>query len=400
MKKIFNLVVLMLTVCIIGEALTRREIIQEKLSGIGISQEIINETIDLEYEIKDMYIYETDTEKLKEYVAKFENVYSKDERNYVIGEKLAMMYIFTSEEDLKKAKSYIDKNEKYFPSLDNLILNTVYYKVTENEKKSGRYYKKIQSKYKGTPLMDFVDEVIGNWELGYFVNHLYEDNETTEDLWNALGKGTEEGISDYPDIEEVTEEEVLEELQIKDYKEGIKEMFDFEIENSKSEREEIEKIKRIVNYLKPESRQLELAIADDTIREMELRVHSYEMTKAVIEGGYEKAAEYYLKNVSKDEVSEDAIMFNKEFELELFMEAVYMLSITGDRKIIDKYSKGFEETRVIKVLEKLNEEEEKKLKSEKEGKVEEVKKEKSESESVSGAESETKKLNEEKEEKK
>lgn len=28
-------------------------------------------------------------------------------------------------------------------------------------------------------------------------------------------------------------------------------------------------------------------------------------TKAVIEGGYEKAAEYYLKNVSKDEVSED-----------------------------------------------------------------------------------------------
>ena len=122
------------------------------------------------------------------------------------------------------------------------------------------------------------------------------------------------------------------------------------------------------------------------------------MTKAVIEGGYEKAAEYYLKNVSKDEVSEDAIMFNKDFELELFMEAVYMLSITGDRKIIDKYSKGFEETRVIKVLEKLNEEEEKKLKSEKEGKVEEVKEEKSES--VSGAESETKKLNEEKEEKK
>ena len=56
MKKIFNLVVLMLTVCIIGEALTRREIIQEKLSGIGISQEIIKETIDLEYEIKDIFI--------------------------------------------------------------------------------------------------------------------------------------------------------------------------------------------------------------------------------------------------------------------------------------------------------------------------------------------------------
>jgi hypothetical protein len=132
----------------------------------------------------------------------------------------------------------------------------------------------------------------------------------------------------------------------------IKELTKVSIERTKKQKEEIEKMKGIVAYFSNDEKQREFNISDDTVRGFELQFRTQEMSDIGINEGAEKAVQYYLENVVSDTATEDAIRFNKDDEESLYFSAMYLLSMTGDEKKIDKYSKQLENTRNMKILQK------------------------------------------------
>ena len=120
----------------------------------------------------------------------------------------------------------------------------------------------------------------------------------------------------------------------------------------KKQKEQIEKIKGIVSYFSNDGKQREFNISDDIIRGLELEFRSQEMSIIGINEGSEKAIQYYLENVVSNTASEDAIRFNRENEAALYFSTMYLISMTGDERKIDKYSKQLEKTRNMKILQK------------------------------------------------
>ena len=118
------------------------------------------------------------------------------------------------------------------------------------------------------------------------------------------------------------------------------------------QKEEIEKMKGIVAYFSNDEKQREFNLSDDAVRGFELQFRTQEMSDIGINEGAEKAVQYYLENVVSDTATEDAIRFNKDDEESLYFSAMYLLSMTGDEKKIDKYSKQLENTRNMKILQK------------------------------------------------
>ena len=136
------------------------------------------------------------------------------------------------------------------------------------------------------------------------------------------------------------------------YKKIIKELTKISIEKTKKQKEQVEKIKGIVSYFSNDDKQREFNISDDIIRGLELEYRSEEMSIIGINEGSEKAIKYYLENVVSNTASEDAIRFNRENEAALYFSTMYLISMTGDERKIDKYSKQLESTRNMKVLQK------------------------------------------------
>ena len=65
-------------------AFSQKEKIQETLSKIGVSQKIIDETIKLDFEIRDTITFENDENVINERVKKLEALLDKDKRNYIV----------------------------------------------------------------------------------------------------------------------------------------------------------------------------------------------------------------------------------------------------------------------------------------------------------------------------
>lgn len=370
MKKLFVLLPLLLFFGLNSKSLayTRAELIQDRLSKIGIKQDIIDETIKLEYDIKDEKNFFTEDGKENDDLLKLKEIYEKDERNETLGATIAGAYMIGEQKDLKKARQYMDKISKYSSKFDRLSNEWSYYKLKGDEKLSKKYYDLLKRSYKGTPAMDLIEILNDNLEMISFLNtlrdYLTEEDNNSNSEANDLPDGflydEKNGIIQNKDDNDSDEAENTEKDN-QTYSESIKEILDDGKDTIKSQKEEVTKYKRIVDYFKIDKNQKEFGIPNDYVRGFELKIAEIEIAKNMMNYGVGSAVKYYLDNVSTKDVSYEDVYFNEQSELELYLAVAQMLAV-ADESVVNKYRKDFENTRVIKLLDEVLKNERKKEK--------------------------------------
>jgi len=341
MKKLFVLLPLLLFFGLNSKSLayTRAELIQDRLSKIGIKQDIIDETIKLEYDIKDEKNFFTEDGKENDDLLKLKEIYEKDERNETLGATIAGAYMIGEQKDFKKARQYMDKISKYSSKFDRLSNEWSYYKLKGDEKLSKKYYDLLKRSYKGTPAMDLIEILNDNLEMISFLNtlrdYLTEEDNNSNSEANDLPDGflydEKNGIIQNKDDNDSDEAENTEKDN-QTYSESIKEILDDGKDTIKSQKEEVSKYKRIVDYFKIDA--------------------EIEIAKNMMNYGVGSAVKYYLDNVSTKDVSYEDVYFNEQSELELYLAVAQMLAV-ADESVVNKYRKDFENTRVIKLLDEV-----------------------------------------------
>lgn len=357
MKKRILSTILFLVVCLGAEAVTRKELTQEVLSKIGIKQEIIDETIKLDEKFAGKPIFSMDEDELDARIKMMEEILEKDDRNFDLNDELFTIYILSEEKkDYEKAKYYLEKSDKYNDKFSSYFNNIVYNRKVGKKKEAEKIYNKLRKEFKDKPLIDladiFLEAMTGDdeddslsvmdenfLENNFYLNNPIENPEVSDHPLDNISKTSEKDSADDKEDYE-------------GYKKMIKELTKVSIERTKKQKEEIEKMKGIVAYFSNDEKQREFNISDDTVRGFELQFRTQEMSDIGINEGAEKAVQYYLENVVSDTATEDAIRFNKDDEESLYFSAMYLLSMTGDEKKIDKYFKQLENTRNMKILQK------------------------------------------------
>ena len=112
MRKLFLILGIFLMMNFEIYGFTQKEKIQETLSKLGVRQELIDETVALDYEIRDTQYFEEDEKIIRERVAKLEKLLQKDKRNYIAAQALITIFESKISGDYKK---YLDLFEKYTP---------------------------------------------------------------------------------------------------------------------------------------------------------------------------------------------------------------------------------------------------------------------------------------------
>ena len=357
MKKRILSIILFLVVCLGAEAVTRKELTQEVLSKIGIKQEIIDETIKLDEKFAGKSIFSMDEDELDARIKMMEEILEKDDRNFDLNDELFTIYILSEEKkDYEKAKQYLEKSDKYNDKFSSYFNNIVYNRKVGKKKEAEKIYNKLRKEFKDKPLIDLADifleamagddedDSLSVMDENFLENNFYLNNPIENPV-----------VSDHPldNVSKISEKDPEDDKEdYEGYKKMIKELTKVSIERTKKQKEEIEKMKGIVAYFSNDEKQREFNISDDTVRGFELQFRTQEMSDIGINEGAEKAVQYYLENVVSDTATEDAIRFNKDDEESLYFSAMYLLSMTGDEKKIDKYSKQLENTRNMKILQK------------------------------------------------
>ena len=351
-KKVLS-VILFLVISVGAAAVTRKELTQEELSKIGIKQEIIDETIRLEEQFIENSIFLMEEDELDSRIKKVEEILEKDDRNLILNDELFTIYILTKKKDYEKTKQYLEKTDKYNDKFSSYFNNILYNKKIGNKKTAEKIYTKLRKEYKDRPVIDLADifleamtddDSVSIRDENFLENNFYLDNPVENPV-----------ISDHPldNVSKAPEKDLSDGKEdYEGYKKIIKELTKISIEKMKKQKEQIEKIKGIVSYFSNDSKQREFNISDDIIRGLELEFRSQEMSIIGINEGSEKAIQYYLENVVSNTASEDAIRFNRENEAALYFSTMYLISMTGDERKIDKYSKQLENTRNMKILQK------------------------------------------------
>ena len=78
MKRLFLILGIFLMINFEISAFTQKEKIQQTLSKLGVKQELIDETIALNYEIRDTRYFEDDEKVIRERVKKLERLLQKE----------------------------------------------------------------------------------------------------------------------------------------------------------------------------------------------------------------------------------------------------------------------------------------------------------------------------------
>ena len=376
MKRMFVTLSLPLLLTLGGElsAYTRAELIQDRLSKIGIKQDVIDETIKFEYDIRDEKNFFTEDGKENDNLLKLKEIYGKDERNETLGSVLVGAYMVGGKKDFRKAREYMDKIAPYSPQFDKLSNEFTYYKLKGDEKKAKFYYNLIKRRYKNSVALELVDTLSENLDMvmfietlgNYFVEEGEETNSEANDLPDGFSYDDKKGIIQNKDDDGSSNEEgILEDTTT--YGESVKEILDSGKETLDSQKKEINKYQRIIDYFKIQKNQKEFGIPDDYVRGFKLKVAEVKIAKNMMNYGIESAAKYYLENVSTKDVTYEDVYFNEQSELALYLAVAQMLSVADDN-VVSKYRKEFENTRVIKLLDEVLKNERKKEK-ERDGKT-------------------------------
>ena len=376
MKRMFVTLSLPLLLTLGGElsAYTRAELIQDRLSKIGIKQDVIDETIKFEYDIRDEKNFFTEDGKENDNLLKLKEIYGKDERNETLGSVLVGAYMVGGKKDFRKAREYMDKIAPYSPQFDKLSNEFTYYKLKGDEKKAKFYYNLIKRRYKNSVALELVDTLSENLDMvmfietlgDYFVEEGEETNSEANDLPDGFSYDDKKGIIQNKDDDGSSNEEgILEDTTT--YGESVKEILDSGKETLDSQKKEINKYQRIIDYFKIQKNQKEFGIPDDYVRGFKLKIAEVKIAKNMMNYGIESAVKYYLENVSTKDVTYEDVYFNEQSELALYLAVAQMLSVADDN-VVSKYRKEFENTRVIKLLDEVLKNERKKEK-ERDGKT-------------------------------
>ena len=376
MKRMFVTLSLPLLLTLGGElsAYTRAELIQDRLSKIGIKQDVIDETIKFEYDIRDEKNFFTEDGKENDNLLKLKEIYGKDERNETLGSVLVGAYMVGGKKDFRKAREYMDKIAPYSPQFDKLSNEFTYYKLKGDEKKAKFYYNLIKRRYKNSVALELIDTLSENLDMvmfietlgDYFVEEGEETNSEANDLPDGFSYDDKKGIIQNKDDDGSSNEEgILEDTTT--YGESVKEILDNGKETLDSQKEEINKYQRIIDYFKIQKNQKEFGIPDDYVRGFKLKIAEVKIAKNMMNYGIESAVKYYLENVSTKDVTYEDVYFNEQSELALYLAVAQMLSV-ADENVLSKYRKEFENTRVIKLLDEILKNERKKEK-ERDGKI-------------------------------
>lgn len=358
-------------------AYTRAELTQDKLSKIGIKQEVIDETIKFQYDVKDEKNFFTEDGEENENFTKLKEIFQKDERNDILGTILASAYMIGEKKDFKKAREYMDKITPYWSKFDKLSNEWTYYKLKGDEKGTKKYYNLLKKNYKGTVILDLIDTLDNNLDIVLFIDKLGEflidegnesldtNNNHANDLPNGYSYDDKKGIIKNDENDESNEDEIIEEEDDEDemqkYSETVKEIFDTGKDTLKEQKDEIDKYQRIIDYFKIGKNQKEFGVPDDYVRGYQLKIAEAKITKNMMNYGIESALKYYLENVSTKDVTYEDVYFNEEAELAIYLSIAQMLAV-ADENIVNKYRKDFENTRVIKLLDRIMENDKKKEK--------------------------------------
>ena len=357
MKKKLLFVILFLVVSLGIEAVTRKELTQEGLSKIGIKQEIIDETIKLDEKFAGKSLSSMNKDELETKIKMIEEILEKDDRNLDLNDELFTIYILSDEKkDYEKAKYYLEKSDKYNDKFSSYFNNILYNRKVGKKKEAEKFYTKLRKEFKDKPLIDLADifleamtghdedDSLSVMDENFLENNFYLDNPIENPV-----------ISDHPldNVSKTSEKAPSDDKEdYEEYKKVIKELTKMSIERAKKQKEEIEKIKGIAAYFSNDDKQREFNISDDSVRGFELEFRSQEMSDIRVNEGAEKVVQYYLENVVSDTASEDAIRFNKDKEEELYFSTMYLMSVIGDEKKIEEYSKRLENARNMKILQK------------------------------------------------
>lgn len=189
MKKFFLiLAIFLLSIKIYG--FTQKEKIQNTLSKIGVNQEIIDETIKLNYEIRDTQYFEDDEKVVLQRIEKLKKLFVKDERNYIISQNLITIF---GERLGKDYKHYLDLFIKYTPYDYEKIFSKMIYSLDNGDISTFQnYMNQISRTYKNTPVIIELAKL-------FTINNFEEKQIQTEKVINLLKEEKERekiGVSD------------------------------------------------------------------------------------------------------------------------------------------------------------------------------------------------------------
>ena len=144
MKKIILLVSIFAIVNM--NAKSRSEMISQDLSKLGVSQEIILKTIELDKEMPNV-VSEPDREKVKKLALKIEELLKKNEKNFVLSENLINIYNALGKSDAEKLNN-LKRYEKYNPyEVSKLFFSNMYYSNKGDFDSYNKNYEILKEKY-------------------------------------------------------------------------------------------------------------------------------------------------------------------------------------------------------------------------------------------------------------
>ena len=141
MKKMILLISLLAAVNM--NAKSRSEMIRQDLSKLGVSQEIILKTIELDKEIPNV-VSEPDREKVKNLALKIEELLKKNEKNFVLSENLINIYNALGKSDAEKLNNF-KRYEKYNSyEVSKLFFSNMYYSNKGDTGTFDKNYEKLK----------------------------------------------------------------------------------------------------------------------------------------------------------------------------------------------------------------------------------------------------------------
>ena len=144
MKKIILLMSIFAIVNL--NAKSRSEMISQDLSKLGVSQEIILKTIELDKEMPNV-VSEPDREKVKKLALKIEELLKKNEKNFVLSENLINIYNALGKSDAEKLNN-LKRYEKYSPyEVSKLFFSNMYYSNKGDFDSYNKNYEILKEKY-------------------------------------------------------------------------------------------------------------------------------------------------------------------------------------------------------------------------------------------------------------
>ena len=127
-------------------AKSRSEMIREDLSKLGISQEIIVKTIELDKEIPNV-VSEPNRGKIENMALEIEKVLKRNEKNFVLSENLINIYNAIGKNDTEILNN-LKRYEKYNPhEVSKLFFSNMYYSNKGDMESFDKNYEKLKEKY-------------------------------------------------------------------------------------------------------------------------------------------------------------------------------------------------------------------------------------------------------------